>query len=110
MKYEVTEGQWVEFFNNIASAAQTNRDITAASGKNSDSVVKRNTVAWTTGTATTTRDDRAVSYLSYMDLAAYLDWMALRPHSELEHEKVRAVRLRRWPENMPGARQVSRQG
>ena len=88
MKYEVTEGQWVEFFNNIASAAQTNRDITAASGKNSDSVVKRNTVAWTTGTATTTRDDRAVSYLSYMDLAAYLDWMALRPMSELEHEKV----------------------
>ncbi len=89
MKYPVTEGQWVEFVNNISDTAKVNRDITGTGGKKSDSVVKRNTISWPgTGNASTTREDRAMSYLSWMDLAAYLDWVALRPLTELEYEKI----------------------
>src|SRR3989338_1143141 len=89
MKYPVTEGQWVDFINSVDSASKTTRDITSstASGKNSDSVIKRNTIGQTTNVSTN-RPDRAVSYLNWMDLAAYLDWVALRPMSELEFEKV----------------------
>ncbi len=88
MKYEITEGQWIAFFNTLTAAQKATRDITAASGKNSDSVVDRNTIAWTSGDATTDRSDRACGYLSWMDVAAYADWAALRPFSELEYEKM----------------------
>jgi len=93
MKYPVTEGQWVEFFNGISSSGKTNRDITASNatygGKGTDNVIKRNTVSWSgSGDATTSREDRAMSYLGWVDLAAYLDWVGLRPMSELEYEKI----------------------
>ena len=87
MKYELSEGQWVDFFNILTSAQKTQRDITDSTGKNSDGVVYRNTVAWTTGDATTTRPDRACTYLSWADVIAYADWAALRPMTELEFEK-----------------------
>lgn len=87
MKYEISEGQWVGFFNTLTSAQKAERDITSTSGKNSDLGVYRNSVAWTSGDATTVRPDRACGYLSWMDLAAYLDWAALRPMTELEYEK-----------------------
>jgi len=87
MKYEITEGQWVNFFNTLTSAQKTTRDITAASGKNSDLTVNRNTISWSTGDASTTRTDRACGYLSWMDVAAFADWAALRPMTEFEFEK-----------------------
>lgn len=87
MKYEISEGQWVDFFNTLTDAQKSTRDITALSGKNSDAVVNRNTVAWTTGSATTTRQDRGCGYLSWADGIAYVDWAALRPMTELEFEK-----------------------
>ena len=87
MKYEITEGQWIGFFNTLTSAPQTTRDITAASGKNSDSVTDRNTISWSSGDATTTRTDRVCNYLSWMDICAYADWAGLRPITELEFEK-----------------------
>jgi formylglycine-generating enzyme required for sulfatase activity len=91
MKYEVTEGQWVEFLNSLPSAAaRAQRDITDADHKNSDSVLSRNTITCSGSplTCSTTRPARAMSYLSWMDLAAFLDWMALRPMTELEFEKM----------------------
>jgi len=88
MKYEITEDQWVDFFNTLTTTEKARRDLTGAAGKNSDSTVNRNTVAWTgTGSASTQRPDRACGYLSWMDLCAYADWAALRPVSELEYEK-----------------------
>jgi len=92
MKYEITQGQYADFFNTLTANGQTNRDITSAtaSGKNSDAAVARNTVSWTgAGTDMTTAsiDDRACSYLSWLDVAAYLDWAALRPMTEMEFEK-----------------------
>ncbi len=89
MKYEVTEGQWVEFFNTLTSAQKTARDLTGAAGKNSQAVESRNTIAWSGGTsdATTIRENRACNYLSWSDLMAYADWAGLRPMTELEFEK-----------------------
>lgn len=45
MKYEVSEGQWVEFFNCLTENQKTNRDITDIDHKNSDAVVSRNTLS-----------------------------------------------------------------
>jgi hypothetical protein len=89
MKYKITEGQWVGFFNTLTSAQKTTRDITSStnSGKNSDSTVSRNTISWSSGDATTSRTDRECSYLAWADVASYCDWAALRPMSELEYEK-----------------------
>ncbi len=87
MKYEISEYQWVDFFNSLTPVEKANRDITGSNGKNSDSVINRNTISWSSGNAATDRGDRSCSYLSWMDLSAYADWTALRPMTELEYEK-----------------------
>jgi len=91
MKYEITEGQWVEFINSLPShAARVSHDLTDTSHKNTDTVQFRNTVSCS-GTpliCSSSRPARALSYLSWMDLSAFLDWAALRPMTELEFEKM----------------------
>jgi len=87
MKYEISENQWIDFFNTLSNAQKLNRDITGAAGKNSDGIINRNTVGWIVGNATTTRGDRTCAYLSWMDLLSYADWAGLRPMTELEYEK-----------------------
>lgn len=89
MKYEVTESQWLGFFNSLTETQKTNRDVTDASHKNSDGVVSRNTISWTGGSAsaTTSAPDRACSFLSPGDINAYMDWTGMRPMTELEYEK-----------------------
>ena len=89
MKYEVTESQWLGFFNSLTETQKTNRDLTDASHKNSDGVISRNTISWTGGSAsaTTSAPDRACSYISPGDMNAYMDWTGMRPMTELEYEK-----------------------
>lgn len=90
MKYELSQKQWVEFFNTLTTAQKANRDLTDGTGKNSDGVSFRNSISWISGDATTgtpAKDDRACSYLSWSDAKAYADWAALRPMTELEYEK-----------------------
>ncbi|MFN5064050.1 MAG: LamG-like jellyroll fold domain-containing protein, partial [Pseudomonadota bacterium] len=94
MKGEISQGQWVAFFNTLTSTQKTARDITSASGKNTQSILNRNTVSWTSGDATNvdqgggaTHTSVAMNFLNIDDLLAYLDWAGLRPMSELEFEK-----------------------
>lgn len=90
MKYEITEGDWVDFINSLPAAARSHHDLTDGSHKNSDTVVARNTIACSGSpiSCSTQRPSRALGYLSWMDLTAYLDWAALRPITELEFEKI----------------------
>lgn len=87
MKYEVSQGQYVDFFNTLTTSQRTDRDLSNANHKNSDGAVARNTFAYTSGNATTTTPDRPVNYVSNDDYLAYLDWAGLRPMSEFEFEK-----------------------
>jgi formylglycine-generating enzyme required for sulfatase activity len=89
MKYEISQGQWVNFFNKLTASQKLGRDITDATGKNTDSELYRNTVAWTNAAndATCTAPDRACNFLSWGDGIACADWAGLRPLTELEYEK-----------------------
>lgn len=94
MKYEISQQQWIDFFNVLNNTQKTNRDLTGgtlnSTGKASDAVTNRNNISWTSGNATLnggTFGNVACNFLSWMDGAAFADWAALRPMTELEFEK-----------------------
>jgi formylglycine-generating enzyme required for sulfatase activity len=91
MKHEVSQLQWINFFNTLTSIQKTARDITDATGKNADTIRFRNNIRWTgTGDATlnsNTHGNVACNYLNCADAMAYMDWAGLRPMTELEFEK-----------------------
>lgn len=90
MKYEISQGQWVAFFNTLTASQKPTVDITGANGgKNSDTTLYRNTVSWTNAAcdATCAAPERACNYLYWADGTAYADWAGLRPMTELEFVK-----------------------
>ena len=91
MKGEISQGQWVGFFNTLTATQKSTRDITSDKG---DTLTYRNNVSWTSGNATlpdrgggANYESVAMSYISWADITAYLDWSGLRPMSELEFER-----------------------
>lgn len=86
MKYEITQDQYVAFLNKLTT--------TQASTENRGKVTKvlpenknRNGISESSGIFSTTNPYVACNFLSAKDVAAYLDWAALRPMTELEFEK-----------------------
>lgn len=80
MKYELSQSQYVSFLNTLSSDQATNRTLLVNAS--------RVNVSGTWPNYTTTFPHRAMAYLSWQDLSAYLDWAALRPMTELEFEKI----------------------
>lgn len=82
MKYEISQGQYVDFLNTIGQTQAATRFPNAFN-------TNRNRVGFNAVTADyyTDRPDRAMNFLSWEDVIAYLDWAALRPLTELEYEK-----------------------
>ncbi|WP_273446373.1 SUMF1/EgtB/PvdO family nonheme iron enzyme [Neolewinella agarilytica] len=88
MKYEMSQSQYVAFFNTLTQTQRTNLDVTGVDGKGQDTELNRNGVSWDeAGNATTTLPDVPLNYVNNNTLLAYLDWSGLRPMTELEYEK-----------------------
>ena len=83
MKYEMSQGQWAAFLNKL--------NATASAVRFSDMDGQNNHTISNTGVPpeiyVASAPDRACNFISWQDLAAYADWSALRPMSELEYEK-----------------------
>jgi len=80
MKYEITQGQYCDFLNTIASAAAVNRAYIVNTTGGMCHIAFSNIYYGN-------YPDRAMPFMSYNDLLSYLDWAALRPMTELEFEK-----------------------
>ena len=110
MKYEITQEQYVEFLNSLTytqQAARVTADPISAAGTYAFGNAYRNGIVISApgsnaalpavfacdgspGIVNNSDDGQNIpcTYLSWGDLAAYLDWSALRPMTELEFEKV----------------------
>ena len=87
MKYEVSQEQYVAFFNTLTDAQKIARDPTDADNKNSDDEFIGNSISWESGNAITNTGARPINYVNWGDVNAYLDWAGLRLMSELEYVK-----------------------
>ena len=87
MKYEMSQQQWVEFYNTLTLTQRQARNVSRASNEE-DADPWRNGVDTTVDlVATTSRPVLPMGYLSQNDMFTYLDWAALRPMTEMEFEK-----------------------
>jgi formylglycine-generating enzyme required for sulfatase activity len=88
MKYEMSQAQYVAFFNTLTQTQRENLDVTGIDGKGQDTELNRNGVSWDeAGNATTTQPDVPLNYVNNEIMLAYLDWAGLRPITETEYEK-----------------------
>jgi formylglycine-generating enzyme required for sulfatase activity len=112
MKYEITQSQYVAFLNKLSYKQQVTRTAVAPSSAAGTATMTTGTlyrngiVIMTPGIPSTTsavyacnldndanydevNDGQSIAcnWLSWADVAAYLDWAALRPMTELEYEK-----------------------
>jgi len=113
MKYEISQSQYRDFLNTLTYSQQVNRTANApnsavGTGALVNTISYRNTIEIkTSGTSPSYPAEYGCdfsgnnvfdefndgewitcNYLSWNDVAAYLDWAALRPLTELEYEKL----------------------
>ena len=87
MKYEVTQEQWLQFFNSLPLSQQVNNDITDLDHKGPNPI-DRNNIEWEgSGSAYTTTPYIPLSFPLWGEVLAYCDWAGLRPMTELEFAK-----------------------
>ncbi|MEI8203584.1 MAG: SUMF1/EgtB/PvdO family nonheme iron enzyme [Bacteroidota bacterium] len=104
MKYEITQQEYVDFLNCLTYTQQSTRTVDAVQTKAPNSAagtylyyaypsrfkIKIATSGTNSSVPAIYATDNpyvAHNYLSWADLAAYLDWSGLRPMTELEFEK-----------------------
>ncbi len=106
MKTEQSQRQYCDFLNTLTAAQQDNRHDSGLNFNSMRNYIKKTAtrpaffgcdangnagpVAAATATLLNEADDGewvACNYISWMDVAAYADWAALRPFTELEFEK-----------------------
>jgi formylglycine-generating enzyme required for sulfatase activity len=80
MKYEISQQGYVDFLNSLTQAQASNRYSTSSTSY-------RYGITVSSGIYSTTNPYVACNFISWADLAAYLDWSGLRPMTELEFEK-----------------------
>lgn len=84
MKYEISQGQYADFLNGCSMAQSVNRYPLLVVGSFRFQVTNSGNYPQN---YISSRPDRAINYLNWDDLTAYLDWAALRPMTELQFEK-----------------------
>jgi formylglycine-generating enzyme required for sulfatase activity len=80
MKYEISQGAYAEFLNTLTSVQQATRYP-------NDYGLNRDQLQLVGSTYSSSRPDRAMNWLAWADVAAFLDWACLRPMTEFEYEK-----------------------
>lgn len=80
MKYELSQGMYTEFLSYITSTQASNRFMNEYGNA-------RNGISESSGVYSCDAPYLACNYISWQDGAAFLDWAALRPITELEFEK-----------------------
>lgn len=87
MKYEVTQAQWVTFFNSLTQTQKTNNDLTDLDHRGPNGT-DRNEVNWDgSNGASTEHPSVPITFLLWGEILAYMDWAGLRPMTELEFVK-----------------------
>jgi formylglycine-generating enzyme required for sulfatase activity len=81
MKYQVTQGQYVDFLNTLSQAQADVRKYT-------DDRYRYAVTGSSVGSYASSLPFVAMNYISWADGAAFADWAGLRPLTELEVEKV----------------------
>ena len=83
MKYKVTQGQYADFLNTLRDIQTVNRAIHAGR----DYYAGRGSIVFENGRYRARQPDWGCGFLGWADAAAFADWAALRPYTELEYEK-----------------------
>jgi formylglycine-generating enzyme required for sulfatase activity len=88
MKYEITQAQYADFLTKLSAAQFSTRyDALNYSASHGGFTVTRNNITGIHPAIATATPDLPAIYIEWYDIAAYADWAALRPMTELEFEK-----------------------